>query len=92
MQAHDALDDDAVSMARAFDGAIDRLRPHGPQIDILGAARAGPAMKGRVDIVGSDLEGGNLPTCRLERCQQAESDSRLAMTGCRCRDEDPGRA
>ena len=81
-KTHDALADDELDVVgRRGVGHRQRLRPHGPAVEVDASAPGRRRMEGRIDIVGTDLERADPPALVAEMAQQRQRDQGLAAAG-----------
>src|SRR5262249_16006269 len=70
---------DAAAQAREEVG--DRRGPHRPGVEIEAGPSGRRRVKGRIDVVGTDLEGVDADAGARERAQDGEGDDGLAPAG-----------
>src|SRR5262249_59305312 len=78
--------------AQVVEQTGDRCRPHRPRIDVETGPTARRDVKGRVDVVGTDLEGIDPHAGPRQRAQDGEGDDGLTAAGGRGGDDEPAAA
>ena len=87
-KAHDAFDDEQLGVPRGGAQMAGQAgAAHGPGIEIEAGAARGGGVKGRVDVIGPHLGGGDHDAALTHQRQQREGDQRLAAVGGRSGDE-----
>ena len=91
-QPHHPLADEHLAACRGGGkGPAQGRIAHRPAIEIAARAAAGGGVEGRIDIVGTNLEGGNSHSPLGEGAKQAEGHRRLAAPRGRGGDDEPAR-